>query len=840
MPQNRVGIGTTVVAALVVMAAGSAVAAPANPSTTYVDSRMAGAKASVGAPPTVAVTSDQNVSTQVATWVKQKWSSYWGNSVDQTGVQSTNQVNRRSAEQDSQRLPTPIAHLSHPSVIAPPSQTVRSAPVAAVASKLDRSPAAEAVESASDAVMMDDPAGLERKPNGIAIYDITSSPTIPRLHVGSEKSVKVADYALDRRAQETMNSRIISALPTPDLLLNTQMKTLTTITTGPALASGAAKLSNVVFNPKGKVSRITFDKIVRNLAPERPFKLTKFKELNADEIRFLSGLLLYQQGDKCPVAIGLFHKLSKSKGYEAEADYYLAMCSRKIGLETDFFERARRILETQDVHYSRKIVKEIGYDIPYEFNESLGLALFKASSNPKIMEKLDPKVASNIAFVLADFGASTERYKTALEWAKKVAPDHPRYLQAQFIEALADYQTGEKDKALKLQEDLIADIGTDKQKSEFQALVALNAARMYFQEQKFKPAHEAFLKVNKDHPLWLQSLTELGWSQLMSGDFEGAIGNMYSIQSPFFSAVYKPESFVIRTIGYLNLCQYGDAYKTLSMMEHEYRPDLEKMEKYVSTKPSYYQTVRNFMSAPKKATEVDGLPLPIVREMARHRDFTNLQKALNRQIDERALYGTLDGEAAKSLKHVQWLVGNSRKRIASLRAQLVKIGRQPALEGNRSPVMAQLDKELNDLNEYFFQVDLYTEAQSSLIGYRVEVIGGADTRLAGMRTQMEKVLSNRLLGMKTDLARYIDNNELLRYEVFAGSGENIRFQVSGGNTGNRVPSSVIPKSKSLQWDFDGEYWEDEIGHYRSGLKNNCAGTNGNVQVKQANLEGADE
>lgn len=688
--------------------------------------------------------------------------------------------------------------------------------------------------------MMDDPAGLERKSNGVAVYDLASSPTIPRIHVGAEKSVRVSDYALDARAQETMNSRIISAFPSPDLLLNTQMSQLTSITTGTPFSNGAAQIRDVVFSPKGKVSRDSFNKLVRSLAPERPFALTKFKELSPDEMRFMSGLLLYQQGDKCPVAVGLFHTLSKSKGYEAEADYYLAMCSRKLGLQTDFFDRSRRILETQDVYYSRKIVKEIGYDIPYEFNESLGLALFKASSNPKIMDKLDAKVAANIAFILADFGAATERYKTALEWAKKVPLDHPRYLQAQFIEALADYQTGAKDKALKLQEDLIADIGTDKQKSEFQALVALNAARMYFQEQKFKPAHEAFLKVNKDHPLWLQSLTELGWSQLMSGDFEGAIGNMYSIQSPFFAAVYKPESFVIRTIGYLNLCQYGDAYKTLSMMEHEYRPDLEKMDKYVASKPSYYQTVRNFMSAPKKATEVDGLPLPIVREMARHRDFINLQKALNRQIDERALYGKLDGEAAKSLKHAQGLVNSSRQRIASLRTQIAKVNKMPALEGNRAPLVSQLDKELGDLNDYFFQVDLFNEAQAALPGYRKEVIGGAENRLVSMRTQMEKVLSNRLLGMKTDLARYIDNNELLRYEVFAGSGENIRYQVSGGNTGNRVPASVIPKSKSLQWDFDGEYWEDEIGHYRSGLKNNCAGVAGSVQVKQANLEGADE
>jgi tetratricopeptide (TPR) repeat protein len=822
--QNMARKMMSITAAATILIAQSALATPANPGTAYSDSKLTGAASTASA----TTPQDASVTGQVSTWVKSKWSSYWGG-----GAQDAKQPASKAAQETLAPSHTVVSD-----VVAPPIENARSAPNTSVAKQADRSPAASAVAATTDSVMMDDPTGLERKSNGVAVYDLSSSDKIPRIHVGNEKRVTTADYALDSHAQSTFNSRVIAPFPSPDLLLSSQLKTLTAITTGPV--GTAAKTKDVVFAPKGKVSREAFDKIVRNLAPERPLALTKFKNLTSEEMRFLSGLLLYQQGDKCPVAVGLFHKLSKSKGYEAEADYYLAMCSRKLGLATDFYDRARRILDTQDVYYSRKILKEVGYEVPYEFVDSLGLALFKASSNPKIMEKLDAKTEGNVAFILADFGASTERYKTALEWAKKVPVDHPRHLQAQFIEALADYQTGLKPKAMALQEELIKDISVDKQKSEFQALVALNAARMYFQEQKFKEAHQAFLKVNKDHPLWLQSLNEMGWSQLMSGDFEGAIGNMYSIQSPFFSAVYKPESYVIRTIGYLNLCQYGDAYKSLSMMEREYRPSLEKMEKYTSSHTSYYQTVRNFMNAPKKATEVDGLPLPIVREMARHRDFTNLQKALNRQVDEKALYSKIDGEAVKGLKKAQWLVSNSRKRIAGLRTQLAKVNRTPALEGNRAPLNAQLEKEMDDLNDYFFQVDLYTEASEALPAYRQDVVGGADVRLAKMHAQMENVLSNRLLQMKTDLARYIDNNELLRYEVFSGAGENIRFQVSGGDTAKRVASSVIPKSKSLQWDFDGEYWEDEIGHYRSGLKNNCAGANGNVQVKQANLEGADE
>ena len=816
----------TVVAVLV--AGSAAVAAPANPGASFTESKMGHAQATGGArAASVPVAkADDTIVGQATTWMKTKISSFWGSDSSEPVAKTAASAPARQAAPVARQVEAPRAPVD--TALVAPTKPALSAP---------RMPAQATGQASSSSVMHDDPPGLERKSNGVAVYDLSKTEEIPRLHVGNERAVRVSDYALDERSQTTMNSRVVHPFPSPDLLLNTQMKALTTITTGVPVSHGAAQIRDVVFGPKGKVSRQEFDRLVLALAPERPFSLTKFKELTGEEIRFLSGLLLFNQGDKCPVAVGLFHKLSKAKGYEAEADYYLAMCSRKLGLSTDFYDRTRQILETQDVYYSRKILKEIGYEIPYELTSSLGLALFKAASNPKIMADLDAKTLGDIAFILADFGASTDRYKTALEWSKKVPAKHPRYLQARFIEALSEYQSGAKDKALKMQEQLITELSADKSNAEFQALVALNVARMYFQEQNFKPAHESFLKVYKDHPMWLQSLTELGWSQLMSGDFEGAIGNMYSIQSPFFSAVYKPESYVIRTIGYLNLCQYGDAYKTLSMMEHDYKPQLEKMEKYTASSPSYYQTVRNFMNAPKKATEVDGLPLPVVREMARHRDFTNLQKALNRQSDERGIYANLDGAVGVHLKRAQGLVTSARGRIARLRADLTKITKTPALEGTRGEKVALLDKELDDLNDYFFQIDLYNEAKAALPSYRSDVIGGADQRLAGMRSSMEKILSTRLLKMKTELSRYVDNNELLRYEVFSGAGENIRFQVAGGSTANRIPASVLPKSKSLQWDFDGEYWEDEIGHYRSGLKNNCAGANGNVHVQQANLEG---
>ena len=708
------------------------------------------------------------------------------------------------------------------------------APVGAAPKKLVAPAAAKAVPEVFEDKVYVEVAGLKKSDTGVPVYDMKATEKVPRLSIGSEERLKASSYQLDTRMQKIVDDRVITAFDSPEVISTADLKRLMTIADTP---KAAQQVKDVVFLPKGRVSRAAFDKIAMNLKPEAKINLGKFKALSTEEVRFLSGLLLYQQGDKCASAVGLFHSLSMSPSWQSEANYYLAMCSKKLGLTTDFFERTRRVFDGLDHFYSMKLLKEIGPEVPYEFVDGIGAALTKLTASGKFFDKLDEKQKADVAYILADYGATTERFKTTLVWAKQVPATHPKHLNAQFLLALAEYQVGSKKEAFRIQDQLIADIKTDKSKAEFQALVALNLGRMAFQEQDFKKARESFMLVYKDHPLWLQSLTEMGWSQLMSNDYEGAIGNMYSIQSPFFGNVYKPESYVIRTVGYLNLCQYGDAYKTLSMLEHTYRPQLDQVEKYVKDnhKKNYYETVKSFMRAPKDAKEVDGLPITIVREMARHRDFTNLQKALNRQLDERPRYTAIETEIDRSLKRAQGEVTASRKRADVLRKRFTVSKKKPEIDkGNVFAV--QLEKELDLLNDLFFEVDLYNEAKTAMTDYRKDVIGGADKRLDTLKSKTEQVLANRLLKMKVDLARTLDNNELLRYEVFAGSGENIRYQVAGGDVAKRVPANVAPKSKTLQWDFDGEYWEDEIGNYRSSLKNNCAADG----HQTASVEGVDE
>jgi tetratricopeptide (TPR) repeat protein len=652
---------------------------------------------------------------------------------------------------------------------------------------------------------------------GVETYQIIND-KIPYLEISKEKAVLAESYNLNSDLSKKFKDYAIAPIATPELIEPKAFSLMTKIESA-ATETGFSKMLSAKFNP---ISRAELDALTWMTIKENTAAPSKYVALSSEELKVLNGVLLMRQGDKCAVAVSLFYPLTKNSFYESEGNYFLAMCSKQLGLMTDFYEKARRVIEAEDIYYSKKLFKILGENVPPELIDTLGKALFKISANKKAFEDLDPISKGNVYYILANFGAKTERFKTTLSFSQLVPQKHPKYLEAQFLLALAEYEVGDKNKAMAIQEKLIKELSLDRKNDEFQALVALNLARMQFQEKKFKEARENFLKVSKDHPLWVQSLTEMGWAQLQMSDFGGAIGNMYSVQSPFFNAVYKPESYVIRTIGYLNLCQYGDAYKTLSILEKQYRPFLDKMVAYQQgSGHQAYQTIKTFISSRSNA-ETDGLPVPIIKEMARHKDFLIRQLALNRQAEEKEIYSRLDKDVETSLFKAQANVTKSRTRADFLKKQIIAAGTNPLKAESKKSMEQELESEFRILNSQFFQIDLFNDAKKAVSAYRAESLKLAEQRIAHSKTELETTLQKRLTSMKEDLIRLLDNNELLRYEVYSGSGENIRYQVAGGEKSNRVPASILPKSKSLQWDFDGEYWEDEIGHYRSSLKNNCS------------------
>lgn len=342
-------------------------------------------------------------------------------------------------------------------------------------------------------------------------------------------------------------------------------------------------------------------------------------------------------------------------------------------------------------------------------------------------------------------------------------------------------------------------------------------ARLYLKLQKPEEAMMALQQMPKEHPLWLESMQDLGWAQLQGQDYSGAIGNMYSLHTPYFRFVYQPQSYVVRTIGYLNLCQYGDAYRSMTEGEQKAQSWSSAMQKPIALS----STVKNYIQT-QSSTQNWGLPIEILRELARHRPFINVQKEVNRLVDSQAKFKSIESRLTK-------LFSESQERAAKNQKELKKIVHdlRKAKQLNRLAEVQRLERQYDFHQEsYYARLFEYQLAKNSLEGFRAylpTVNQNYAQLFANYEQQIDVILQKRFKEITKELAQVVDQNEFLRYEIFAGSGEDIRYQAAGGaidGTSGRLPATYKP-SKSLQWTFDGEIWEDEIGNYRSSLINNC-------------------
>ncbi len=674
--------------------------------------------------------------------------------------------------------------------------------------------------------------GLVLKKNKAPTYEpivkLKKVESIPRLDIGQEPKVSASDYSINN---------IQDALGFGNLNYKLKLKPALTKKDKKKLAeSKKFKVRKTAMKTKAKTSKIPVPKM--GVEDVLALDLAKLKEslvqeraynpLSKNEMLMLGGLLLFRQKGECASAASLFHHLSRFKDFKNEAYFHLSICGKRLKLLGDHYEYAIKVLNTRDPFYAKEMALYVKEDVPSEFLEAYGSALYGALRDKNLNLMSNDVIKNSASLVVANWALQTKKFSLALKYAGQVDKNYDKYYQALYYKAIANYALNRVKEGIDVQKTLYQALNTSKSDKKFEALAALNLARMEFQSGLYVRSQKNFLKVYKDHPLWLPSLFELGWAQLQSGDYSGAIGNMYSLHSPFFKHIYKPETYVIRSIGYLKLCQYGDAYRSLTRLEKTYRPFMDEIGGYTKKNKkarTYYSTVKKYLRSNRKV-KIDGLSPEVIREMARHRDFINLQKSLNRGIDETKVYNGLANSIHANIKKYKKYIARSKERV-----KMYKVSLKPPKKGSKRKPLSKIEKdtiksrighEANKIETYKFILAIHKDTLKYQNKFKKRSLKALKKRNFKTKAEVELVLAARLFKMKKDLKMYLDNNEFLRYEVFSGSGENIRFQAAGGQVeGKRIPANVIPESKELKWDFDGEYWADEVGHYKSSLKSNC-------------------
>lgn len=404
----------------------------------------------------------------------------------------------------------------------------------------------------------------------------------------------------------------------------------------------------------------------------------------------------------------------------------------------------------------------------------------------------------------------------------------PLYAEARFLGSIIHYRINEIIPSEDLLKEALNAAESLSDQEQLLSSIALTYARLMFQTGKYTESNELYLKVKKSHPEWPQAMMEKSWSQILLSDFEGAAGNMFSLHTDFFKHTFAPESYLVRTVGYLNLCQFGDGIKALKDFKNRYakmNQFLAQTNKNSEKELILTQEIRKLAQSKKGAEDLT-LPKMVVIELARNTDYLRMQNQINQIADEDAQYD-------KMMLNLISLERSLNQNHGELADQLRTYKDRPPKDTH---IIGATEEKLNRI-----KLDLQTlrASRKAMKQLKTDAQTRYEEKKSTLKLAAEKVLNARLKVLSKTLSHDLDQSDVLSYELFAGASIHLRKEMEQ----DTVKKEEIAKNektkeetlgKGIRWKFQGEIWEDELGHFRSSLKNACGQSEDLTQQAQLN------
>jgi hypothetical protein len=245
----------------------------------------------------------------------------------------------------------------------------------------------------------------------------------------------------------------------------------------------------------------------------------------------------------------------------------------------------------------------------------------------------------------------------------------------------------------------------------------------------------------------------------MAGDYPHALGNIHTIEAPYFPNSYYPEAEILKAVIYFANCQYDDATVIVAKFQQKYQP------------------IYNELNTVLKRFQGDNQEEAFYKFLKEVRDGkANLPPHIKTVVDN----ALSDRQLLRNLQYVQVLDDEAKrfqKASSNFRESPLGMDTKDALQLARDIAVrnaGQLAREryqrnLDELNEHL------RDSAKILIDIT-----------AAQRNQLDATI--------------------------AGS------QVSQAEGKANI---VKPDEEHVIWPFDGEYWRDELGFYRQTITSKC-------------------
>jgi hypothetical protein len=382
-------------------------------------------------------------------------------------------------------------------------------------------------------------------------------------------------------------------------------------------------------------------------------------------------------------------------------------------------------------------------------------------------------------YLLGRYKYRNGQFPEALSLFDKVDRSSKYYVQAQFFGGISNVQMRQSKPAVQAFQRVLGAIEQGDVEIEDEArmrdLAYLSMARTFYSasvkldentnqptvdQTRLSAAVKYWNKVDVASEYWLDALFEESWAYFMAGDYSHALGNIHTIESPYFPHSYYPEADVLKAVIYFSNCQYDDAFTIVAKFRTQFEPirdeltkTLEKYKKGTNQEEAFYTFLKDVRD---DKAQLDAKISPIVKTSMSDRQLLRSMQYVRLLDEENARFN----KAPTSFKD---------SKVADLVKDSIHDSRELAIRNAGDLARTRYERNLADLNEQLrngqkIQIDI-TAAQRNII----------DQALQNAQVTAEESKAN----------------------------------------------IVKPDEEHVIWPFNGEYWRDELGFYRQTITSKC-------------------
>jgi hypothetical protein len=382
-------------------------------------------------------------------------------------------------------------------------------------------------------------------------------------------------------------------------------------------------------------------------------------------------------------------------------------------------------------------------------------------------------------YMLGRYKYRNRQFEEAIRLFNKVDEKSQYFIQAQFFAGTSYVQLRKSVPAVQAFQRIESaiDDGVEGVEDEgrIRDLAYLSMARTYYSasikldaetntpsidEKKLSAAVKHWNQIDESSEYWLDALFEESWAYFMAGQYPKALGNIHTIQSPYFPGSFYPEAEILKAVIYFSNCNYEAATTVVARFNKHYVPIQEELQKVLARFKGEQQTEPFFKFLLSVRDDTADLPPSIAGIVKSSMSDRQLLRGIEyvRVLDEEMARFQQSPAKFKSSG-----LGNQVQEV-------LKIARDLAVEDAGNLARSRYQRNLEELDEHL--------------------------------RNGEKILIDITAAQRNELDQAIAANQVSQSE-------------------SKIFGIVKPDEEHMLWPFDGEYWRDELGFYRQVVESAC-------------------